>query len=208
MLRLSPRNVGDALLREGDMKPKVIQILLLALLLPAHHSAWADKYADAVSLFKHAGASAGYFSTCYGYAVFPNIGKGGAGIGGARGSGQVYEQGRPVGDSKMTQLSFGLQLGGQVYSEIIFFQDERALKDFTRGNFEFGGDVSAVAITAGVSGSVGTTGTSGTVSGGSKNAATAGSTYKKGMAVFTIAKGGAMYEAAVKGQKFSFKPVS
>jgi len=208
MLRLSRYGLVGASPREYDVKPKIMQALLFALLLPAHHSAWADKYADTLSLFKNAGASAGYFSTAYGYAVFPTIGKGGAGLGGARGSGRVYEHGRQVGDSTMTQLSFGFQLGGQVYSEMIFFQDERALQDFMRGNFEFGGDVGAVAITAGVSGSVGTTGSTGTVSGGAKNAATAGSSYRKGMAVFTIARGGAMYEAALKGQKFSFKPVS
>lgn len=186
------------------MKPKLLQAILLAVvLLP---SAWADRYADTVSMFKNAGASSGYFSTAYGYAIFPTIGKGGAGIGGARGTGRVYAQGKRVGDTAMTQLSFGLQLGGQAYSMIIFFQDERALKDFTSGNFEFGGDVSAVAITAGASGSVGTTGTTGSVSGGSKNAATAGGGYQKGMAVFTIAKGGAMFEAALKGAKFSFTP--
>lgn len=185
----------------------VLALLLFAVVLQVHNTAWADKYADTVSLFKNAGTSAGYFSTCYGYAVFPSIGKGGAGFGGARGSGRVYVHGREIGTSTVTQLSFGLQLGGQVYSEIIFFEDERALKDFTSGNFEFGGDVSAVAITASASGSVGTTGRTGTVSGGEKNAATAGREYRKGMAVFTIAKGGVMYEAAVKGQKFSYKPV-
>jgi lipid-binding SYLF domain-containing protein len=190
------------------MKLKLMQALLIATLLPAYHSAWADRYADTVSLFKNAGASAGYFSNSYAYAVFPEVGKAGVGIGGARGSGRVYAQGRRVGDTTVTQLSFGLQLGGQVYSMIIFFQDERALKDFTSGNFEFGGDVSAVAITAAASGSVGTTGTTGTASGGAKDAVTASNGYQKGMAVFTIAKGGAMVEVAVKGQKFSFTPAS
>ena len=103
------------------MKTKFMQALLFALLLPAFHGAWADKYDDTVSLFKNAGASSGYFSTAYGYAVFPTIGKGGAGIGGARGTGRVYAQGRHVGDTAMTQLSFGLQLGGQAYSMIVFF---------------------------------------------------------------------------------------
>jgi lipid-binding SYLF domain-containing protein len=186
----------------------VLALLLFAVILQVHNTAWADRYADTISVFKNAGKSAGYFPTCYGYAVFPSIGKGGAGFGGARGSGRVYAHGRQVGTTTVTQVSFGLQLGGQVYSEIIFFQDERALKDFTSGNFEFGGDVSAVAITASASGSTGTTGTTGTMSGGQKNAATAGRNYRKGMAVFTVAQGGLMYEAAVKGQKFSFKPLS
>jgi len=188
------------------MKPKLMQAFLLAVLLPAFHSAWADKYADTVSLFKNAGASAGFFDTSYGYAVFPTVGKAGFGVGGARGAGRVFAQGKQLGETTVTQLSFGIQAGGQAYSMIIFFQDERALKDFTSGNFEFGGDVSAVAITASAGGSVGTTGTTGTASGGSKNAATAGNGFHKGMAVFTIAKGGAMIEVAVKGQKFSFTP--
>jgi lipid-binding SYLF domain-containing protein len=190
------------------MKPKLIHALLFALLLPAYHSAWADKYDDTVSLFKNAGASSEFFSNSYGYAVFPTVGKAGFGIGGARGSGRVFAQDRHVGDTAVTQLSFGIQAGGQAYSMIIFFQDQRALKDFTSGNFEFGGDVSAVAITASAGGTVGTTGSTGTASGGSKNAATASGGYHKGMAVFTIAKGGAMVEVAVRGAKFSFTPVS
>jgi lipid-binding SYLF domain-containing protein len=170
-------------------------------------SAWADKYDDTVKLFKDAGKSAAFFNNCYGYAVFPTIGKGGLVVGGAHGDGRVYEQGKHVGDTSVTQLSVGFQAGGQAYSQIIFFQDERAFKEFTSGNFEFGADVSAVAITAGASGGVGTTGSSGGVSGGKNDAATAGN-YHKGMAVFTIIKGGAMYEASVGGQKFKYKAVS
>jgi lipid-binding SYLF domain-containing protein len=106
----------------------------------------------------------------------------------------------------MTQVTVGLQLGGQAFSQIIFFQDERAFKEFTSGNFEFGAEASAVAITAAASASAGTTGGSAGASGGKKDATTAGQ-YHKGMAVFTIAKGGLMYEATVGGQKFSFKPL-
>jgi lipid-binding SYLF domain-containing protein len=105
----------------------------------------------------------------------------------------------------MTQLSVGFQAGGQAYSEIIFFQDQRAFDEFTSGNFSFSGDVSAVAITAGASASAGTGGSTAGVSGGKKDATTAGG-YQKGVAVFTIAKGGLMYQAAVAGQKFSYKP--
>jgi lipid-binding SYLF domain-containing protein len=187
------------------MKVKLIQALLFALLLPAYHSAWADRYADTVAMFKNAGQSSSYFADSYGYAVFPVVGKAGFGVGGARGTGRVYAQGRQIGETAVTQLSFGLQAGAQGYAMMIFFQDERALKEFTSGNFEFGADVGAVAITAAASGSVGTTGSTGSASGGSNNAATAGG-YHKGMAVFTIAHGGAMVEAVVKGQKFSFKP--
>ncbi len=109
----------------------------------------ASKYAETIKLFQDAGESAGFFKTAYGYAVFPTIGKAGLGIGGAHGSGKVYVHGKPVGTTKMTQLSFGWQAGAQGYSLIIFFEDERAFKEFTSGNFEFGAQASAVAITAG-----------------------------------------------------------
>lgn len=169
--------------------------------------AFADRYTDTVDLFKQAGQSAAFFDDSYGYAVFPTIGKGGLFIGGAHGRGRVYRQGEYAGDTAMTQLSVGFQAGGQAYSQIIFFQDERAFQEFTAGNFEFGAGVSAVAITAAASGSVGTTGATGGASGGTKNAVTAGG-YHKGMAVFRIVKGGAMYEASLAGQKFSYKPRS
>ena len=105
----------------------------------------------------------------------------------------------------MTQLTVGLQLGGQVFSEIIFFADKRVLDEFTSGNFEFGAQATAVAITAGASAQAGTTGTSAGASAGQNNAEGKG-VYHKGMAIFTVAKGGLMYEAAVGGQKFSYTP--
>ena len=105
----------------------------------------------------------------------------------------------------MTQLTVGLQLGGQAYSQVIFFEDQRAFDEFTSGNFEFGAQATAVAITAGASAQAGTGGTSSGASGTQKKATTAGG-YQHGMAVFTIAKGGLMYEASIGGQKFSYKP--
>lgn len=168
-------------------------------------AAFADKYTDTVELFKKAGESASFFDNSYGYAVFPTIGKGGFIVGAAHGNGRVYEQGKYVGDSSMTQVSVGFQAGGQAYSQIIFFQDQRALVEFTRGNFEFSADASAVAITAAVSGTAATTGTAAGASGGKKDASTAG-TYYKGFAVFTIVKGGAMFQASLGGQKFSYRP--
>jgi lipid-binding SYLF domain-containing protein len=176
--------------------------LIPLLTLPAL-PALADSYSDTIALFKNAGASAAYLASSYGYAVFPTIGKGGLGIGGAYGKGHVYRRGKYVGDTSMTQLSIGFQAGGQAYSEIIFFQDQRAFDEFTSGNFSLSGNVSAVAITAGASASAGTGGSSAGASGGKKDAATAGE-YQKGVAVFTIAKGGLMYEASVAGQKFSY----
>ena len=165
----------------------------------------ADSFAETTEVFRNA-LNPVFFDESYGYAVFPSIGKGGIGIGGARGRGRVYEEGRYVGDTTMTQLTVGFQLGGQAYSQIIFFKDERAFEEFTSGNFEFGAQATAVAITAGASAAATTTGT-GVSASGSETAAKAGGDYVRGMAVFTIPKGGLMYEASIGGQKFSYKPV-
>lgn len=178
-----------------------IVVLLFSAALPA--TVHADEYQDTIKLFRDAGESAEFFNSSYGYAVFPSIGKGGAGIGGAYGSGRAYAGGKHVGDTRMTQLTIGFQLGGQVYSQMIFFKDKRAFDEFSSGNFEFGGEASAVAITAGVSAAAKSTGSSAGMSGGTSDATTVGK-YRKGMAVFTIAKGGLMYEAAIGGQKFGY----
>jgi lipid-binding SYLF domain-containing protein len=181
---------------------KSIFCLLLAL---PFGSALADKYSDTISLFKNAGESASFVETSYGYAVFPTVGKGGVGIGGAYGDGRVYVGGNYVGDTSMTQLTVGLQLGGEAFSQMIFFEDKRAFDEFTSGNFEFSADASAVAITAAAKAAATTTGSSAGASGGKKDATTVGS-YYKGMATFTIAKGGLMGQATVGGQKFSYTP--
>jgi lipid-binding SYLF domain-containing protein len=191
---------------ENIMKKLILGGLSILLLSLPFSSAWADRYADTINVFKKAGESGSYFGKSYGYAVFPTIGKGGVGIGAAHGDGRVYEQGKYVGDASMTQLSIGFQLGGQAYSQIIFFQDKRAFDEFTSGEFEFGAQASAVAITAGASASATTTGSSAGASGGQNDATTTGAGYYKGMAVFTVAKGGLMYEASIGGQKYSYKP--
>jgi hypothetical protein len=188
------------------MKKIAFPFALLTVLVLVNAPARADEYSDTVSLFKNAGQSGSYFNKSYGYAVFPTIGKGGIGIGGAHGSGRVYAGGKYVGNTSMTQVTVGFQLGGQAFSQIVFFEDERSFKEFTSGNFEFAAQTSAVAITAGASASAGTTGAAAGASGGKKDATTAGE-YHKGMAVFTVAKGGLMYEAALGGQKFSYKPL-
>jgi len=179
--------------------------LLGATLVLCSTAIWADSYTDTVNLFKNAGRSAGFFNNSYGYAVFPTIGKGGFVVGGAHGNGRVYEHGKYVGDTSMTQLSVGLQAGGQAYSQIVFFEDQRSFADFTKGDFEFGADANAVAITAAAGASASTAGASTGASGGMKDATTAGR-YYKGMAVFTIVKGGAMFQATVAGQKFKYTP--
>ena len=108
----------------------------------------------------------------------------------------------------MTQLTVGLQLGAQGYSQIIFFENEAALEQFTSGNFEFGAQATAVALTAGVSAEANTGGgTAAGASGGRNDATTTSRGYRKGMAVFTVAKGGLMYEASIGGQKFGYEPL-
>ncbi len=126
-----------------------------------------------------------FFSSSVGYAVFPGIGKGGLGIGGAGGKGTVYKGGAAVADAKMSQVTIGFQAGGQKYAEVIFFEDAETYNDFVSGNFEFAAQVSAVAVTAGVS---------------------ADAAYENGLLVMTMAIGGLMYEASVGGQKFKVTP--
>ncbi len=186
------------------MNRRVTLVLCAAAALSAA-AALADSDAEAVERFKQAGQSASFFGNSYGYAVFPTIGKGGIAVGGAHGDGRVYGRGKPVGRTSITQVSFGAQLGGEAFSEIIFFQDRRAFERFTSGKFEFGAGAQAVVITAGGSASAGTGGANAGASADSKHATTAGK-YHDGMAVFTIMKGGAMYEISVHGQKFSYKP--
>jgi lipid-binding SYLF domain-containing protein len=127
-----------------------------------------------------------WFDTSYGYVVFPNVGKGGLGIGAAHGNGLVYKGGTLVGKSELKAVTVGLQAGGQSFVEVIFFKDKTAFDDFTRGNFEFGAQVSAVALTAGASADL---------------------AYNGGVAVMTMTKGGLMYEASIGGQKFEYEPI-
>ncbi len=180
---------------------------LALLLLGFGPMARADGYDNALKVFKEAEVSAGFFDSAYGYALFPTIGKGGIGIGGAGGKGRVYVGGRHVGNTSMAQVTIGFQFGGQAYRMIIFFEDERAFRDFSSGNFEFGAQATAVAITAGASASASTAGGGSTSASGSEERATTRGGYSKGMAVFTVAKGGLMYEASIGGAKFGYKPV-
>lgn len=182
---------------------------ILSLLLLAGGPARADEYSDAVNSFRNAGESGKFFDSAYGYAIFPTIGKAGFIVGGAYGEGRVYAAGQYVGNASMTQLTAGWQLGGQAFTQIIFFQNQTAYEEFTSGNFEFSAQATAVAITAGVSADASTTGgLSAGASGGRNDATTAHGGYRRGLAVFTIAKGGLMFEAVLGGQKFSYKPLA
>eukprot|EP00339_Tiarina_fusa_P023599 CAMPEP_0117033396 /NCGR_PEP_ID=MMETSP0472-20121206/23863_1 /TAXON_ID=693140 ORGANISM="Tiarina fusus, Strain LIS" /NCGR_SAMPLE_ID=MMETSP0472 /ASSEMBLY_ACC=CAM_ASM_000603 /LENGTH=171 /DNA_ID=CAMNT_0004742297 /DNA_START=35 /DNA_END=550 /DNA_ORIENTATION=+ len=156
-----------------------------------------------------------YFEHSYGYAIFPAIAKAGMGIGGAGGKGDVYAKtsddgtAKKVGESRMLQLSFGLQFGGQVYSEIIFFEAERDFVNFTDGNFEFGADANVVALTASAGAQASTLGAQASAgfSADDVKVGTGGLGYVKGMKVFTVALGGLMYQATIGGQKFTYSPV-
>ncbi|MDZ7842787.1 MAG: lipid-binding SYLF domain-containing protein [Gammaproteobacteria bacterium] len=187
---------------------KLLRSLLcsVVVMLPLS-AAHADEYRNALEVFKAAGESGRFFDNSYGYALFPTVTKAGFMVGGAYGEGRVYEQGRYVGNTTMTQGSIGLQLGAQAFSQIIFFRDERALSEFTNGNFEFGAEASAIGITAGASAQATTTGSSTSTSRNQGDAHTRSRGYYKGMAIFTVAKGGLMFQATVGGQKFRYTPV-
>ncbi len=180
--------------------------LMIIFVMSVSHMAFADSYSDATSVFKNSHVTKSFFNKCHGYAIFPTVGKGGIGIGGAYGEGRVYEKGKMTGTVSLAKLSIGFQLGGQAFSEIIFFQDKRAYKEFTSGNFEFDASASAVAITAGAQAKAGTEGATAGANVGESKGGQADINYTKGMAVFVHTKGGLMYEAAIGGQKFSFTP--
>lgn len=124
-----------------------------------------------------------YFAEAYGYAIFPKVGKGGAGLGGAYGRGAVFEQGQLVGTTKLRQLTIGWQFGGQTYSQVIFFENRAAFERFKSGDVKLAAQASLVLVSVG---------------------AAADLLYSNNVAVFTAARGGLMYEASVGGQKFSY----
>jgi len=126
-----------------------------------------------------------FFDKSYGYAVFPLVGKAAYIVGGTYGEGYVYEKGNPIGYTSIVEASVGLQIGGQGFSEIIFFKDKFTLDYFKKGNYEFSAQASAVAVNMGVA---------------------AKTDYDSGVAVFTMPKGGLMAEASIGGQKFTFEP--
>ena len=166
-------------------------ILVALLLVTAIVSAQSKKeklIADAntakTEFIKTDAKMAGLFQSAYGYAIFPNVGKGAIGVGGAAGNGVAYEQGAKVGSASLKQVTIGFQFGGQAYREVIFFEAKKDMDKFKENKIELSAQVSAVAAAAGAS---------------------ANAKYKEGVMVFTMAKGGLMYEASVGGQKFKFE---
>jgi len=172
-----------------DLKISLTAFLVMLFLSAPAFAGWdpnaEQKALDTVAEFKKNDSGMGaYFSKSRGYVVYPSVAKAGFGIGGAHGKGIVFEAGKAIGTSSLTQISIGFQLGGQVYSEIVFFKDSAAMNHFKKGEIEVSAQVSAVAVTEGISAKTG---------------------FKDGIAIFTMAKGGLMYEASVAGQKLSFK---
>jgi lipid-binding SYLF domain-containing protein len=158
---------------------------------------------EAIKILTRSDVVSKFHKSAYGYAVFPTIGKGGIGIGGAHGTGGVYKSGAKTGDVSMTQISIGFQLGGQAYRQVIYFEDQRAFDEFTSGSFEFGAQAEAIAITSSAGAQAGTEGAS-----ASANETQAESSYYKGMIIFTMGKGGLMFQAALGGQKYSYTPAN
>jgi lipid-binding SYLF domain-containing protein len=182
-------------LRSKIMKSKSYNTILAALVMIAGSLTFTARAAEDVqaeaqeAIAKFQKVDPGlkeYFDSSAGYAVFPNVGKGGLVVGGAHGKGVVYEKGTAVGKASLSQASIGAQAGGQNFSEVIFFETSTALEDFKSGKFEMGADVSAVAAAEGVSKSA---------------------KYKDGVMVFALPKKGLMAQASVGGQKFKFEPL-
>jgi lipid-binding SYLF domain-containing protein len=161
---------------------------VLAMPIAAHAKATEKEAEEAVAEIRKADAGQEkFFHHAVGYAIFPSVAKGGLVVGGAGGSGYVYEKGKVVGTTTLSQVTVGAQVGGQAYSEIVYFETAEALAAFKKGEWTMAAQVSAVALKAGAS---------------------ANADYKDGVAVFTLAKGGAMAEASVGGQKFSYEPIA
>ena len=181
-------------------------VLMLIVAAPGWAAATYEECQATVEVFRELSNTSEFLANAYGYAVFPTIGKGGLGIGGAYGTGCVYLGGVKAGTVWMGQVTVGFQLGGQVYSELIVFQSKGAYDSFTSGSFEFGADATAVALTYGAQAGTGTTGSSASAGTSAGNTRGVGGAYR-GMVLFTLAKGGLMYEASVGGQKFNFQPI-
>ncbi len=141
---------------------------------------------EAIAEFKETDPTlARFFNNAYGYVVFPKVTKGAVGIGGAGGHGVVFEKGKAIGYSQLRQVTIGLQLGGQAYSEVIFLEKPIDLDRFARNEMHFSAQASAVAAADG---------------------AAANADYAEGVAVFTTGQSGLMFEASIGGQRFTYEP--
>ena len=167
-----------------------------------------EDFSKTIEIFKKSPQVQKYFDRAYGYALFPMGGKGAWIVGYARGKGQVYRGGVVTGKSTLNHFSIGFQGGGQVFSQVIFFQDQRAYDEFTQGSFEVDARAVAVAVTAGAQAQIGSAGVSSAASAGPSSSAQVGNHYSKGMAIFVQSKGGLMLDLSAGLQKFSFRPIA
>ena len=189
---------------------KLLCLLVAAFLLLPSSTVFAQEHNpgnDDLRPFRESEVSSPFFKDSYAYVFFPSVGKGGVGIGGAYGTGQVYRNGKITGTASLFKLSIGIQLGGQAFSEIIFFQDKHAYAEFINGALELEASASAVAITAAAQATASTGGASAGVSNGPHTGKQFVRKYVNGTAIFIHTKGGLMYEAAIGGQKFKFRPL-
>jgi len=202
------KSVGRLQFHQDMMRKFLFSLLLVLMLSPsAGVAADAEDYAKTINFYKKSPEVASFFKNAYGYAVFPAIGKGGLGLGASFGKGKVYQGGKVTGIASLMELSVGFQAGGEAFSEIIFFQDQRAYNEFTKGDFVFDAEAQGVVVGVGAQAKAGSQGATAGASAGS-DAAQAEAKYRRGMAVFVHQKGGLMYEASIAGQKFGFKPNS
>jgi len=158
--------------------------LFLPRILKAQERIIDDSKDAKASFLKADPSMANLFKNSTGYVIFPNVGKGAVGVGGAAGRGAVYEKGKTIGTAQMVQVTVGPQAGGQAYREVIFFENKDALDRFMQNKVEFSGQASAIAVKAGAS---------------------ANANYRGGVVVFSQEKGGLMLEASLGGQKFTYK---
>jgi lipid-binding SYLF domain-containing protein len=188
-MTISLGNVGGSFMTGRLISGLVVACLAVGIVgtaIAAWDPANEQRALDTIAEFKKADPTIEpFFNESYGYAVFPKITKGAIGIGAAHGDGTVFEGGAGVGSASMTQVTIGLQLGGQTYREAVFFKDKAALDNFKAGNFEIAAGASAIAVKEGASKTAG---------------------YSNGVAIFTMGIGGLMFEASIGGQKFSFEP--
>ena len=166
----------------------IVSALIFSMTLSAQVGGWnpeltSDSNRAIQEMVEKTPKLASLYNESYGYAVFPKITKAGIGVGGAMGKGIVFKNHQVVGQSKLKQASFGLQFGGQQYSEIIFFENETSFEKFINGKLKFDAKASAVALEEGASIDL---------------------AYQDGVAVFTHTKGGLMYEASIGGQHFKY----
>jgi lipid-binding SYLF domain-containing protein len=179
----------------------MVFFVFLNCLSPAFADSDTEDDKSALKVFLASDVVSKFHNSAYGYAIFPSIGKGGFGIGGAYGNGRVYIGDKKTGDVSMTQLSIGFQVGGQAYRQVIYFEDKRAFDEFISGQFEFAAQAEAIVITSSAGAKAGTEGTA-----ANANATQSKTEYHKGMIVFTMGKGGLMYQAALGGQKYNYSP--